>query len=234
MENKIKFQSEAYKEKVSFVKEFLEHNFQKSIFEFINENEWEEDANLCVNLLEDNLTSSDLDYTNEKLNLSHLKDRRTPQEYGCDLILGWIVEDGILKILTEKLNLKCNLSSADKGRKILKKPKSTADLKIENQDGQPIFVELVKDYNGYWLKNGTIELRDNKYLNLKKENGTLLGIDFKNGKFFVLPINETEATYIKFHRPYHKPAYSLSLNETRFHDQKEMKPVLIEYFNRLG
>ena len=31
-----------------------------------------------------------LDYLDRKLNLSHLRDKRTPLEYSCDLILGWI------------------------------------------------------------------------------------------------------------------------------------------------
>ena len=52
------------------------------------------------------------------------------------------MEDGMLTILTDKLGYKCNLSSADKNREFLKRPKATADIEIEIANGNKIPLEL--------------------------------------------------------------------------------------------
>lgn len=226
------FQSEAYKEKVRVVKEFVEKNFSKSLENFIREKNWNEKPDLTTNVINDNLNSADLNYLDEKLrNLSHLRDRRSTPEYACDLILGWVMEDGILKILTENLNINCQLSSADKEREFISKPKATSDIRIETDPQETKLLEVVKDYTGYWMKNKKIDLRNGKYKNLKRENGILLGLDFKNGYFFIFEIKDAKAKYIESHWPYGgKPAYSISLAKVKFHKQGDMKRILGEFF----
>lgn len=232
MEETLQFHNSAYKKKADFVLRFVQKNFNRNLLDFIIDNNWEENANLCVNVINDTLSIKQLNYINEKLNIPHLKDRRTPPEYACDLILGWVVEDGILKILSEKVGLQCNLSSADKKRKFIKKPTATADIKVNLNETNSIALELVKDYTGYWLKNRRIELRDNKYINLKADNGFLLGLEFIERKFFILEVNNVAAKYIKFHFPFHKPAYSLSLEGVEFYDQSNLKTVLNTFFEK--
>lgn len=230
MEEIVKFQNSAYSQKADFVKEFVKENFETDLLEFIIANKWEENTDLCVNIINNSLSVKQLNYVNEELNLTHLRDRRTPPEYACDLILGWVVEDGVLKILSDLLGLRCTLDSADKNRKFIKRPTATADIKIYVNDQKSISLELVKDYTGYWLKNKRIELRDNKYLNLKEENGVLLGLEFTERKFFILEIKDTSAKYIDFHFPFHKPAYSLNLADVTFHDQSDLKKVINDFF----
>jgi hypothetical protein len=229
MEEKIKFQNTSYNNKADFVRQFVQKNFNMNLYNFININNWEEDANLCLNVINNSLDVNQFNYLNEKMNLTHLRDKRTPVEYACDLILGWVVEDGILKMLSD-IGLKCILDSADRKRKFIKNPKSTADIKIYLSKEKSISLELVKDYTGYWLRNRKIELRDDKYPNLNAEKGVLLGLEFTKGKFFLLEIVKVPATYIKFHYPFHKPAYSLSLKDVTFHDQNNIKTVINSFF----
>jgi len=228
----IKFQNDSYKDKVSIAKNFIKKNLNIEIENLIIKNNWEEDAILCVNILNNTISVENQNYLNEKLNLSHLRDRRTPVEYACDLILGWVIEDGIVDILNS-LKIKSELNSADRNRKFLKKPKSSSDLKIKNHQGKTILIELVKDYTSYWSRNGSIELRDNKYNNLKNENSILLGIDFKNNEFFIMKIDEIEATFIPFHYPFRKPAYSIEIKKDDFHDLNHAKQIFSKFFNNL-
>jgi hypothetical protein len=228
----LKFQDKAYEEKVNAVENFVKSNFDKSLENFIRGQRWKENPDLCVDVVSDRLTVEDQKYLNEKLGgLRHLKDRRSAAEYACDLILGWVVEDGILKILEDEIGFKCVLSSADKNREFLKRPEASSDIRLEISKEHQAHLELVKDFTGYWKKNRKIDLRDAKYSNLKREKGILLGLDFKNASFFILSLAQTKAEYIKSHYPYGgKPAYSVSLRDTGFYDFSIMKDVLRKFF----
>jgi len=234
--DRIHFQSKKYKRKVSLCREFIEHNLGVKLEEFIREANWAENAELCIHILNDCPTVDEENYVNTKLgSLSHLRDKRSPLEYACDLIVGWTIEDGFIKLLETEAGLKCSLVSADKRREFLRRPKASADISVETADGEGFRFELVKDFTGHWQKKKKIDLRDRKYLNLKEENGILVGIDFKYGKFFVLNVNEAEAEYITSHYPYGgKPAYSISLRDVKFYDLHSMKEVIGRILHRLG
>jgi len=229
MSGKFHFQNEAYKKKVAAVEEFVKENFQTDLANFIRSRGWKEDADLCVNIVSDNLTADDVSYIQEKLGrLRHLRNSRSPLEYALDLMLGWAIEDGILEVLLSQ-EFSCQLSSADREREFLTRPKASSDITVDVAPGKKVLLEVVKDFEGYWAKNKKIDLRDAKYNRLKKEKGILLGLDFNNKKFFVLPTEKAKATYISSHAPYGgKPAYSISLKEVEFHDLKELKEVLRE------
>lgn len=223
------FQSEKYEKKVEFAESFVENNFDLSFEEFIEEENWEESTELCSNVLSDGLTKEDRDYLNEKLDLAHLKDSRRPVEYACDLIVGWVLEDGILRILKEEMELETTLSSADKNRKFLKSPDATPDMTVIKSDGTKIPLELAQDFTGYWQRKGKIDLRDNKYVNIKEEDGVLLGLDFENEDFFVVDISETDG-HSHYHPPFGKEAYTFGFDGIEFHDLEDMKEVLTEHF----
>ncbi len=224
------WQSEEYEKKVEFARSFIESNFGSNFEDFIEEENWEESTDLCSNVLNDCLREEDEDYLNEKLDLAHLRDRRRPVEYACDLIVGWVLEDGILRILREEMDLETNLSSADKNRKFLKSPDATPDMTVIKSDGTEIPLELAQDFTGYWQKNNKIDLRDNKYVNIKEEDGVLLGLDFENEDFFVVDISETDG-HSHPHPPFGgKKAYTFEFDGIEFHDVDEMKEVLKDHF----
>ena len=178
-------------------------------------------------ILENNVERLKEDFPETYNNLKscqHNRDSRSEIEYAQDLICSWIFEDYL--VLNLKNNgLKIELSGADFERKILKSSKvsSKSDLVIHDYK-KDYYIEIVNDYGGYWLKEKKIDLRDDKYLHLKKlctdnSRSLLLGIDFLNGKFFVCDIERNDnVTFIPFHYPFRKPAYSLGLEGTTFYE----------------
>lgn len=230
MEEKIKFQNEKYAEKIKIVNEFLINNFNNmDLLKFLSSRNWKENNELCLRIINDSLYKEDIDYLNQKLNLFHLKDKRTPQEYACDLILGWVIEDAVYDLLKE-IGAEPKLESGDKLREFLRRPAASPDLKIRTGNSF-VKLELVEDFTGYWKKNERIELRDNKYDNIKKEHGIILGLDFKEKRFFLLPAENSEAKKIESHWPYGgKPAYSINLEKVNWFDLKNMRPILTELF----
>ena len=229
--NKMLYQSSKYKAKVKTVEEFVERNLGKSAKDFIRE-KYPAKATLFSNLLNDELTIEEHNYLFKKLgSLTHLKNKRTVEEYACDLVLGWVVEDVVLEILNRS-GLRCYLSSADRKREFLTKPRATPDIRVEVKSGPRARLELVKDFTGFWGKYQKIHLRDQKYKNLKKENGILVGIDFVHKIFFVLPLRKTDAKFIESHYLYGgKPVFEVRLTgvkSARLDEMGEKLPIFLE------
>lgn len=144
----------------------------------------------------------------------HNRDKRTPFQYAMDLAASWVMEDYVIKQLSDN-GLKIKRAGEDKDRKMLsdKKISSNSDCTV-SYGNKSRKLELVNDYKGYWMKNKKIDLRDDKYENLKKGASLLLGISTKAKKKFVLLDFEkdVEAKFIPSHFPYGgKPAWSISI-----------------------
>jgi hypothetical protein len=105
------------------------------------------------------------------------KDARKPSQYAIDIILGWITED-ITIIYLSNSGISCVMAGTDKKREFLNPSQigSNPDLFIFYRDSQPAPLELIYDYTGYWEKANKLDLRLNKYENLKKRNALILGI----------------------------------------------------------
>lgn len=203
-----------------------------SLADYIELCHWKEDLNLCLNLIHDTLTEQNKTYLKFKLKgLTHLRDRRTSEEYALDLILGWIIEDAMRDIFNDILHLNANLHSADRNREFLLKPVASSDFIIIHND-QEWYVEIISDYTGFWHNYSVVHLRDDKFLNLKAEGGILLGIDFRNSRFLILRVNNIESNrvrQIKEHRPYgRKPAYEMSLKASDFYQIENFPNILLE------
>lgn len=178
-------------------------------------------------ILENNVDRLKLDYQDVYDNLKsckHNRDNRSEIEYAQDLICSWIFEDYLIYNL--KLSgLDAELSGADHERKILNSSSvsSKSDMVVKGND-KKIYIELVNDYRGYWSKYNKVDLRDDKYLHIKKlssgnDKSFLLGIDFCNQKFFLFDVNNNQdVKYEEFHSTYKKPAYSISLKNTVYND----------------
>jgi len=226
------FQRNRYKTKVRLTNLFVMRHLGYSLSDYIELCHWKEDINLCLNLINDTLTEQNKTYLKFKLKgLTHLRDRRTSEEYALDLILGWIIEDAMRDIFNDILNLKANLHSADRNREFLLKPAASSDFIINHND-QEWYVEIISDYTGFWHNYSVVHLRDDKFLNLKAEEGILLGIDYRNSNFLVLRVNSIERNrvrQIKEHRPYGgKPAYEISLLASDFYQIDNFPNFLLE------
>lgn len=136
------------------------------------------------------------------------------------MILGWAVEDAMLEIFNDQLGLTTSLNSADKTREFLKTPKASSDFIIFHEN-QEYFVEIVSDYNGFWKRTLLCHLRDNKFLNVKAEDGIIFGNDYKNNRCIILKANSIEEDRILWkekHDAYGgKPAYEITLKMSVFY-----------------
>lgn len=225
------FQDEKYQSKVKLAKEFVLSNLNMDTKMLLEIKNWDEDIGLCMDILDDAVTTEDEKYIESVLGYArHRRDKRTSLEYACDLIVGWVIEDCTVEILN-KLGYNTSLNSADKHRKILLKPTADSDLKVYINE-KDVLIEQVNDFTGYWKKTLHVPLRDNKYINLKNENSLLFGIDYVNELFFILNVPETEANYIPYHRPFSKPAYAILITDDDFYNLDKLEFVLSKILSK--
>lgn len=150
-----------------------------------------------------------IEYLKTKTNLSHFKDKRTNIEYAIDLVLGWLSEDAIIHHL-KKRDIKCNLDGRDKYREFLsaKDISTQPDISIEHNK-KIIPLEIMNDWNDYWIKRNMIDLRDNKYHKLKQEKSLLLGFAPKSAKGILLDFSDNLDFEERYNPAYGKKSYTL-------------------------
>lgn len=225
------YQNKRYQDKIRLTNVFVMKHLGYNLLDYIKLCNWKENYKLCNNLINDCVTGENKRYLEKKLGgLSHLKDRRSNEEYALDLILGWAVEDAMRDIFNETLQLNTSLNSADKNRKFLTNPEASSDFIIYYKD-QEHYVEIISDYTGFWQRISRVHLRDDKFLNLKAEDGIFLGIDFRNSKFLILKVKSIEGNRVRRiqnHRPYGgKPAYEISLETSDFYQIEDFLNYLL-------
>lgn len=225
------FKNKRYQDKIRLTNVFVMKHLGYNLLDYIKHCNWKENFKLCNNLINDCVTGENKRYLENKLGgLSHLKDRRSNEEYALDLILGWAVEDAMRDIFNETLHLNTSLNSADKNREFLTSPEASSDFIIYHND-QEHYVEIISDYTGFWRNTSRVHLRDKKFLNLKAEDGILLGIDYRNSSFLILKVKSIEGNRvrrIKEHRPYGgKPAYEINLKISDFYQIEDFLDYLL-------
>ena len=152
------------------------------------------------------------------MSCSHHRDRRTPIEYGQDLVASWLFEDSLVQSLSN-CGLKVSLSGADCNREILSNTNvsSNSDCLV-TLNGVSVQLEIMCDYTGYWERTGRIDLRDSKYQKLCNTRSLFLGISTHTTSYILLDFGgNVPANYIPSHRPYGgKPAYSVPVKTNAF------------------
>jgi len=148
----------------------------------------------------------------------HQRDKRTIEEYAKDLISSWIYEDIILNYLSKKFNIK--LYGTDRNRNILQNNKISSDSDFCITKNKKFYnIELVNSYTNYWKKFQRIDLRDNKFENLRNKQALLICIDIYNKEFYLIDLkNEININYINYHKPWRKPAYQINIQNISSHD----------------
>lgn len=184
--------------------------------------------NLCI--LEGDITRLKFEHPqiyDNLLSCSHNRDNRTPIEYAQDLVASWIFEDTLVQSLSNG-GLRISLAGADRTRVILptSKVSSSSDALISYK-GQCKHLEIMSDYTGYWERVGEIDLRDDKYQRLCRENALFLGVCTKSTKYMLLNFaNRLQARFIPQHKPYgYKPAQAIKIDSTAM--KKLQVPTLI-------
>jgi hypothetical protein len=142
-----------------------------------------------------------------------MRDRRPPFDYGCDLSLGWVLEDCLTRFLIRN-GLGVRLVGCDSDREFLTQSEVRADADAEVTFGAELRnLEMVFDQSGYWSRNGKADLRASKFNNIQIHESLVLGVSVLDSKAFVYdPIlpGILEVKYIKAHEPWgNKSAYSI-------------------------
>lgn len=169
-----------------------------------------------IYILENEFSKLKTDYPqiwNALLSCKHNKDKRTYEEYAKDLVSSWIYEDILLGYL-QKNDFEIYLNGSDYKREILSTSKVMTDSDyLIKKDNIQRNVELVNSYTNYWKITNKIDLRDNKFLKMKKNKVLLLCIDLYNNIFYLLDFNFENFgyKYLDYHKPYGKPAYQIDI-----------------------
>jgi hypothetical protein len=183
-------------------------------------------AKLFREILAGDLSTPTREYLEVKLkSLSHLRDKRTPEKYACDLVTGWLVEDVVFLVLDAE-GLAPGLSGEDRLRDFLRRPTEVPDIRV-TIGGEQHLLDIMKDDKGTWGKHGKLHLRDNKYFRMKEAKAFLVALDLNRWQFAVLDIARCPSKHIPSHWPYgSKPAQELDLKATEFMDMAGLRPGL--------
>lgn len=203
--------------------EGLSHIFNQPLYKLAMNLGYDESNILILKGQMDELMKYHPDIYNNLLSCQHHSDRRTPLQYGQDLVASWLFEDYLIKQLQND-KFKIAHAGADKTRLILpdQRTSSFSDYIITANNGRQILMELVNDYTGFWYRNQKLHLRDNKYLQLQSHHSLLLAIALSPQiqKYTIFDFRkEIPARKIPAHRPYGgKPAYELSVSKESLND----------------
>ena len=160
------------------------------------------------------------DAYNNLMSCNHHRDRRTPMEYGRDLVASWLFEDYLMEHLQAE-GISVSSAGADKNREVLPNAKvsSYSDCLVR-YDGRERLLELMSDYTGYWARYKKMELRDSKYTKMQESKSLFLGVSTVDQKYILLDMSEVfDFTFIPAYFLYGgKPAYSIKLSRDRLRD----------------
>lgn len=160
------------------------------------------------------------DAYNNLMSCNHHRDRRTPIEYGQDLVASWLFEDYLMENLQAQ-GITVSGAGADKNREVLPNAKvsSSSDCLV-CYDGKQRLLELMSDYTGYWAKYKKMELRDAKFTRMQESQSLFLGISTLDHKYILLDMSgDFDFTFIPSYFLYGgKPAYSIKLAKNQFKD----------------
>ncbi len=111
-------------------------------------------------------------YILDTCDLEHNRDSRSPLQYATDLIIGWLCEDAVVKILDNRGVVATQIGS-DRERNFLTKTAITHGADIQIEDSK---IELLFDFTNHWSQKDKLDLRDNKYKYVIDNNIHLLGV----------------------------------------------------------
>ncbi len=193
-------------------------------------------ADLFTSVLANQLQPAHVDYLNQKCALTYFKDKRTPVEYGIDLVLGWLIEDAVLQTLN-KAGFKSTLDGNDRLRDFLSANSISAQPDIRIQTRSAKSLEVFADWRGTWRRYGHADLRDNKFLSLKNKRAYLLGISPIDSQGFLIDFSSESNlfTYVPSIKGYGgKSGYSCDSIQTKLMPLGDVISHLIEGLRKLN
>lgn len=140
-------------------------------------------------------------FADERCDLPHFKDHRSPIEYAADLVYGWMIEDAVVARLIAAEGVVV-LHGEDRHREFLpaRRISSQPDLQIGLR---PRLLEVFADWTNHWVRRRTFDLRDAKYERLRGESALMFCISPGPGLGCVLDFADDTAGF----EPAFIPAY---------------------------
>lgn len=203
--------------------EGLSNYFDRPLYDYAIELGYDESNILILQGDVDKLKEFHFSIYQNLLSCQHQSDKRTPLQYGQDLVASWVFEDYFINEMHNDA-FDILLSGADRTRMILpsRQTSTTSDYLIRTNGGYEITMELVNDYTGFWYKNHKLHLRDNKYRQLQQNQSLLLAIALSPQvqKYNLFDFRQDiPAIRIPSHKPYGgKSAYEISVAANSLHD----------------
>lgn len=160
---------------------------------------------------------------NKVCDLPFLRDKRTPVEYGYDLIYGWLMEDIAIKFL-ERGGLEVERTGVDATRVFLKERQisSFSDVKIGDK-----YFDITFDTTEMWTGTNSLDIRLSKWNALRSVGGGILC--FSPAGVAVIDVSKEEDTGVWLN-----PAWgfkeAVSVGNMR---SKVMSPNLVFHFTLL-
>jgi hypothetical protein len=225
-----------YRKKYKLIQAFITSIYGYSVKEFIKKQDWNEPLDLCCKLFSgEELSDSENDYVHRKMgHLTSFRDRRTATQYAKELVMNWIIEDHIISVI-EGCGYSCGSYGSDYKREFLSDDRTItgkSDIEVEISANHRILIELVSDYNAYWERN-SMDLRHDKYANIYKENGFILGIDFKNFRFCLFHISQAGKCYKREHPIWNKVVTTIGLESVQFVGMEKFRVAVKNLLDRL-
>lgn len=215
---------------LSYKLKILRHNLLQgeTLYSFAKRHNY---CSSAINLLENNIisldTSMELLSQANKIGFQHQRDNRNTYEFNLNLIAGWVVEDFIV----DNSNGLLELNGCDKTRTISRVEKITNKADLITYNGIPIEVHT-EYFSRYKLehKNNCIRLRDNKYMNLLKEDAYILAINIPNRTYLLKKVSNFSIKSVFENPDYNgKVVYDLYIENI----SNKFRP-LQELFNRFN
>lgn len=120
--------------------------------------------------------------------LTFVRGMRTSEEYAIDLIVGWLIEDLIVKLLENK-NLTIIPFGVDKERNFLssrkgsKRVEVTADFVVKQSNKG---FDIKSDLNGTWQTQQQIDIKEEGFNAIISKGIAIIGVDIMNRELFLL------------------------------------------------
>lgn len=155
------------------------------------------------------LSTEIYDYLEKECSLPHFQDSRAAYEYAIDLVLGWLIEDAVLLLLSDK-GKKAILSGEDRFREFLnpRKISTQPDIRFRSKAGEKM-LEIFADWKGTWRNKNHADLRDNKFAKLREHKAVMLGIAPLSEEGFLIDFSEDSQGFTQSFIPaYRKMGYS--------------------------
>ena len=148
--------------------------------------------------------------------LDHNKEKnRTPEQYGLDLIVGWIGEDLLLNFLNQA-GFEVALNAQDKSRDFSDDSMNiTADADFQTIDPDLPNIMVKNDLTGYMRRSGCLDIKPGDYSLLESKKGIVIGVS-ENEMVCITDVSKHTVEHIPRHTKFNKPMVRIRLSSSAF------------------